>query len=295
MKAKSRLLTAAAAIGIAASTAAPGAPPANVVEPVPDRESVAEGKAFGNLLKASDLIGMSVERGNRKSVGKVEDIVVGLETGRAVAIIVALNENNTLRAVPPGVLHYDLLQKVIHLKTTPEKVALAPVLERPTWKKSLAPEKLAALYRHYDAEPPFAVSGKGTKNSPPPLGTTEMATKLDGAPVKNLKSEQIGQVQNCMVDLSTGRIPFVVIATGEFIGKKDALSPVPAQAMNYDKGRAMLVLDVDRETLARMPHFKATAWPNITKGSYLADIYAAYGVKPDEATTLAPAPGTTAR
>jgi sporulation protein YlmC with PRC-barrel domain len=261
-----------------------------VIERVPNSESVSRGEPTGNVLKASDLIGMTVERGNRQSVGKVEDIVVGLETGRVVAVVVALHENSTLRAVPPAVLHCDLLQRIAHLKIPPAKLKSAPVLERPTWQEDFKPDKLAALYRHFDVEPSFAVPGKDTSPSPPPLGVLEMATRLDGAPVRNTKGDQIGQVHNCMVDLSTGRIPVVILATGDYIGNKGALSPVPAQAMIYDKARAGLVLDTDRNSLTKMPHFKSKAWPDMNKGTFLADVYVAYGVKPQEATTPAPEP-----
>jgi len=275
---------------LAAGAGGQNAPGTNIVEPVPDPKSTRRGDPTGNVLKASDLIGMTVERGNRQKIGKVEDVVVGLETGRIVAVVVALDENSTLRAVPPGVLHYDLLQKILHLKADPAKLKASAPLERPTWKESLQPGKLAALYRHFDVEPFF-----DPKEAPSTIGVMEMATKLDGSPVKNRKDEQIGQVQNCMVNLSTGHIPFVIIATGAYIGNEGALSPVPAQALEYDKKREMLVLEADRESLATRPRFKPDSWPDMNKGAFTETVFAAYGLEPEQATSPAAEPEKTAQ
>ena len=105
--------------------------PATVTEP---------GSAIGNVLKASDLIGMDVIREDRQKVGKVEDVVVGLDDGRIVVALVSINKNSTLRAVPPRILHYDLLQQVVRLKCDPVKLAKSPEIQRPTWKEAMASE-----------------------------------------------------------------------------------------------------------------------------------------------------------
>ncbi|HWB06489.1 MAG TPA: PRC-barrel domain-containing protein [Verrucomicrobiales bacterium] len=238
-----------------------------------------ETTAANNVLRAGDFIGMNVERGSRQKVGKIEDVVVGLEKGRIVAVLIALGETGTLRAVPPHVLHFDPLQKVIHLKPTLEKLREAPVIERPTWKEAMKAEKLAVLYRHFDEEPFFAVPEKGSKETASPLGAMEMATKLSGGPVFNPKGDRLGLVQDCMVDLSTGHIPFVIISTGAYTGVDGALNPVPTEALSYDNKREGLILDAGKDALALLPHFKAGEWPDMNSGTYLDSVYLAYGIK----------------
>ncbi len=263
----------------------------NEIAPVPDPAAGKEPEKIpGNVLRASDLIGMKVERaGKKEAVGKVEDVVVGLDKGRIIAVLIALKDGETIRAVPPRALHYDLLGQVIHLKPTLEKVQSAPVIERPTWQVAMKPEKLAALYKHFDEEPFFAVPEKDSKEGPVSLGPMEMATKLGGGPVVNGKKENIGTVNNCMVDLSTGHIPFVVVDTGTYLGKSGTLSPVPSEALSYDTKLESLVLDVTKNSLAQLPHFTTREWPDMNKGIFIDTVYAAYGIKPQSATTPAPA------
>jgi len=262
----------------------------NAVEPAPASKAATEpGTAAGNVLKASDLIGMDVIRNDRRKVGKVEDVVVGLDDGRIVVVLVSLDKNSTLRAVPPRVLHYDLLQQIVRLKSDPEKLAAAPELQRPTWKEAMQSGKLAALYRYFDEEPYFAIPAKGSKEAELPPGAMEMATRLSGGPVFNAKGDKIGVVQNCMVDLSTGHIPFVIVASGTYTGKEGSLSPVPTEAMTYDKKREGLLLNAGKDAMALLPHFKAKEWPDMNNGNYIDSVYLAYGIKHQQATT--PAPG----
>ncbi|HEX2749752.1 MAG TPA: PRC-barrel domain-containing protein [Verrucomicrobiales bacterium] len=277
---------------LAAGAMAQTSPFVNAVEPGPSSGAATEpGSPIGNVLKASDLIGMSVIRDARQKVGKVEDVVVGLDDGRIVVVLVSIHKNTSLRAVPPKVLHYDLLQQVVRLKVDPEKVAASPEVQRPTWKEAMQTGKLAALYRYFEEEPFFAIPEKGSKEAEVLPGTMEMATKLSGGPVFNSKGDQIGQVQNCMVDLSTGHIPFVVISSGSYTGKEGALSPVPTEALSYDKKREGLLLNAGKDALALLPHFKAQEWPDMNNGNYTDSVYLAYGIKKQKATTPAPDTG----
>jgi len=269
--------------------AAQGGPLINAIDPVPGSKDVTEpGSAVGNVLKASDLISMDVIRNDRQKVGKVEDVVVGLDDGRIVVVLVSINKNSTLRAVPPRVLHYDLLQQVVRLKCEPSKLAAAPEIQRPTWKDAMQAGKLSALYRHFDEEPFFAIPEKGSELASTIPGTMEMATKLSGGPVFNAKGDKIGVVQNCMVDLSTGHIPFVVVAAGTYSGKEGTLSPVPTEAMSYDRKREGLLLNAGKDAMALLPHFKASEWPDMNNGNYTESVYLAYGIRRQKATTPAP-------
>jgi sporulation protein YlmC with PRC-barrel domain/osmotically-inducible protein OsmY len=258
------------------------------VDLVPGPKAVTEPVSpNGNVLKASDLIGMEVIWNDRQKVGKVEDVVVGLDEGRIVAVLLSINKNSTLRAIPPRLLHYDLLQQVVRLKTKPEKLASAPEIQRPTWREAMQAGKLAALYKYFDEEPYFAMPGKDSKESILLPGTMEMATKLSGGPVFNVKGEKIGTVQNCMVDLSTGHIPFVIVSAGSFTGQEGALSPVPTEAMSFDKKREGLLLNAGKDAMALLPRFKPNEWPDMNNGKYTDSVYLAYGIKRQKATTPA--------
>ena len=122
------------------------------------------------------------------------------------------------------------------------------------------------------------------------LGYVQKAGRLMGTPVKNLQGEQLGKVQNLMVDLSAGRIIAVIISTGEFLDLGDKLSAVPPTALRFNSRHDTLLLDASKETLAGSPHFKAGQWPDFNQPGYAGGVYHAYQVEPwfnPDATTAA--------
>ncbi len=63
----------------------------------------------------------------------MEDLAVDVESGRIVQVILStggfIGIGDTLTAVPPGALHHDVAQKVLHLDADKEKLKSAPKFE----------------------------------------------------------------------------------------------------------------------------------------------------------------------
>ncbi len=112
------------------------------------------------------------------------------------------------------------------------------------------------------------------------LGYVQKASRLMGTPVKNLQDQNLGKVENLMVDVSAGRIVAVIISSGGFIGLGDELSAVPPTALRFNAEHDTLQLDASREMLASSPHFKANQWPDFSQPAYVGGVYHAYKVEP---------------
>ena len=82
----------------------------------------------------------------------------------------------------------------------------------------------------------------GTTNPWSTLVYVQQATKLMGKTVTNLQNENLGRVKNFMVDLSTGRITAVIIASGGFIGMADKLSVISPAGLRYNAQHQTLQL-----------------------------------------------------
>ena len=117
------------------------------------------------------------------------------------------------------------------------------------------------------------------------LGYVQKASRLMGTPVKNLQDENLGRVENLMVDLSAGRIVAVIISSGGYIGPGDELSAVPPTALQFNAQHDTLQLDASREMLASSPRFKASQWPDFSQPGYAGGVYHAYNVVPYFSTT----------
>ena len=317
------MLSASAASVLACSALAENPPTPKPDQPEYSRDSIpSAGRAarLNGAAKASEVIGMTVKNYQDEKLGKVEDLAVDVESGRIVQVIISsggfIGIGDTLTAVPPGALHHDVAQKVLHLDANKEKLKSAPKFETAKWAEYSDADHLSGVYRYYGQEPAFTfiqngdavvdvqrnpdatsdlaatrkADGKWAKNRvagesqfqipAARLSQVQKASKLIGTSVKNLQDEKLGKVENMLLDLSSGRIVAVIVSSGGFLGMGDELSAVPPSALHFTTDRDSLQLDASKEMLTSAPHFKANQWPDFDQPSYADGVYRAYQVQP---------------
>lgn len=98
--------------------------------------------------------------------------------------------------------------------------------------------------------------------------------------VENQQDETLGEVENILVDLSSGRLVAVVLSSGELLGLGGELTAVPPTALQFSEDRDDLRLNATKEMLSRAPHFKANQWPDFSKTDQAGAIYNAFQVEP---------------
>ena len=84
------------------------------------------------------------------------------------------------------------------------------------------------------------------------IGVTLLsAATITGDEVCNMQNEKLGKIQDVMLDIAEGKIRYVVLALGGFMGMGDRLFAVPWKALKQDKENKRFILDVDVERLDR--------------------------------------------
>lgn len=101
-----------------------------------------------------------------------------------------------------------------------------------------------------------------------------------GRKVINLQGENLGKVEEVMLDATPGRVAYAVLSFGGFLGMGDKLFAVPWNALNFSPAQEAFVLNVDKEVLKNAPGFDKDNWPNMSDASWRSDIYSYYGTKP---------------
>ena len=87
------------------------------------------------------------------------------------------------------------------------------------------------------------------------------ATTIIGDNVYNLEDEKLGEIKDIMLDIRNGRIEYVVIEFGGFLGIGEKFFAVPFRALTIDTVRHAFVLDQRREVLEKAPGFDKDHWP----------------------------------
>ena len=105
--------------------------------------------------------------------------------------------------------------------------------------------------------------------SKPPKVLT--ASILKGDKVTNTKGEDLGTVEEIMLDLEHGRVAYVVLSFGRVNWMpNDKLFAVPWEALSISLHDKKFILNVSKETLKSAPGFNRNKWPEVADFSWLA-------------------------
>jgi len=112
------------------------------------------------------------------------------------------------------------------------------------------------------------------------FGLVLSASTLKGDKVVNHQGEDLGKIEELMIDLDRGRIAYAVLSFGGFLGMGDKLFAIPWQAFGVDTDGKRLVLKADKELLKKAPGFDKSNWPNMADPAWGSKLYGYYGYKP---------------
>ena len=113
------------------------------------------------------------------------------------------------------------------------------------------------------------------------IPTVLSAGTINGQAVCNREGEDLGKVEEIMLDMGSGRVAYAVLSFGGFLGIWDKLFAVPWEALQPDPVRDGFVLNVDRETLENAPGFDKDNWPTFSDPAWGTQIHTYYGYDPE--------------
>lgn len=107
-----------------------------------------------------------------------------------------------------------------------------------------------------------------------------LASDVKGHKVVNKNAEDLGKIEDYMLDLETGRIAYAVLSFGGFLGMGEKLFAIPWSAFNVQlfENDMRIVLNVDKEILTKAQGFDKSQLP--LSYSRLSSVYTYYGYKP---------------
>jgi len=106
------------------------------------------------------------------------------------------------------------------------------------------------------------------------------ASALKGDQVVNQQGEDLGKIEEIMIDLDHGRVAYAVLSFGGFLGMGDKLFAVPWQAFAVDTAQKRLVLNADKELLKKATGFDKDNWPNMADPDWGTKHCGYYGYVP---------------
>jgi len=106
------------------------------------------------------------------------------------------------------------------------------------------------------------------------------AGTVTGDSVVNRKNEDLGKIEEIMLDPTSGRIAYAVLSFGGFLGMGDKLFAIPWSALELDTINKRFILDTPKQKLETAPGFDKDNWPDMADRAWGESVYTHYGQRP---------------
>ena len=99
------------------------------------------------------------------------------------------------------------------------------------------------------------------------------SSRLEQYDVVNKKGDDMGQMQNFVMDMREGLIAFALVSFGGFLGISDKWFAIPWELLEWRTLEKKFLLDLPREKLAKAPGIDKHKWPQEINLDWLKDLY----------------------
>lgn len=111
-------------------------------------------------------------------------------------------------------------------------------------------------------------------------GKVVSSSRLIDHGVRSPAGEDLGKIEELMVDTDTGRIAYAVLSFGGFLGMGNKLFAIPWKALRFSTVDDMFVLDIPKDRLKEAPGFDKDNWPDTADVDWSRQVHAYYGIDP---------------
>jgi len=241
--------------------------------------STSNDKTF-QVERANKLVGKEVQDSQNQKAGKIDNVIVDLQSGRILYAVIGsggvLGAGEKKYAVPPQIFQTGSPNS---LKLTVDKQKLSAA---PEFTKDM--DKDAELGKGEFVSKVYDAFGQSTfwnaLNATPSSGefhNVHKVTDLDGMKIKNVNDESIGKVENVILNLTAGRVAYVILSPDSSLGLDNNYYALPPDALTLSTDRKTLTSDINKDKLAAAPHFTKDNWATISDPAWAAQVYQYYG------------------
>ncbi|CDZ79241.1 PRC-barrel domain protein [Legionella massiliensis] len=91
------------------------------------------------------------------------------------------------------------------------------------------------------------------------------ASEITGTKVKNAAGENLGEINEVVVNKSSGKVSYLVLDFGGVLGFGNKFFAIPWNLFAYELNDGSYILNIDKERLKNAPGFDKEHWPNFAQ------------------------------
>jgi sporulation protein YlmC with PRC-barrel domain len=230
-------------------------------------------QALANVQRAGNLFGRQLMSSDNHNVGKVQNLVVDLESERILYVVVNTSKGRV--AVPPQIFG-NTSGNNIRLKATRQQIESAPQFTAQAGQQDQLGQAsfVAPVYQHFRQNAWWQGSTPANQGT---FNNVHRLNQLIGMKVENVNDQPVGKVSNVVVDMPSGRVMYVVMMPDSSLNLGNKLFAMPSDMLTLSSDRKNLVANIDQQKLTSAPQFERNSWPNLKDANFASQVYRHYG------------------
>jgi sporulation protein YlmC with PRC-barrel domain len=228
----------------------------------------AQDKGASPLRKAHhDYVGKAINSEDGKVLGEIVDLMVDLPGSRVTYAVVSLagvrGNDDLYSLLPWGVIVRGSLGDNAFSTATPEQLAKAPTFPKNRWPAMTDPKWCADVFGMFDKKTYWTPTAS--------LGAPKVQrlSEVLAMNVRNTKDENLGQIEELVVQPSDGRIAYAVLSSGGFLGIDKKFFAIPTSSLQLDATGTKPLLAATQESLKNASGFDKDNWPDHASDEWL--------------------------
>lgn len=134
---------------------------------------------------------------------------------------------------------------------------------------------MAVEQKNYRTDNRTGINHEGRDANTPVQRLT--ASSIIGDRIENPQGEELGKIEDLMVNIRQGTIEYAVVEFGSFLGIGGKLFAIPFRELRLDAEKELFILNRDKDYLKEAPGFDKTHWPDTNEHGYFENVNMYYG------------------
>jgi sporulation protein YlmC with PRC-barrel domain len=112
-------------------------------------------------------------------------------------------------------------------------------------------------------------------------GALIKSSTIKGETILNAQKEKVGKADDIVLETHSGKVPFVVVSFGGFLGINDTLVPLPWDMFQVGSDGKLFAGNITKDELKNAPRFQKNDWAELKDPAFGERVYQHYGRQPN--------------
>ncbi len=222
----------------------------------------------GQLVRSDKLLGATVYDASGKDIGEIRDVVFDENKGGMSRAVLSIGDYLGIGN--------DQLTPVEWNKMSVTRQS------DDTMKFAVTAGKAQLKNERSFSENNWPDFTNGWKNEKTAGVKLVRMSEVKNAKLFNQSGNQIGDIQNLMLDTQNGKVAYAVVSfSNDYVNKGDRLTMMPWALVRQSKTSTPgYVLNASKSQIENAAYFEPNAWPNVNDIAWNKKVYDHYGVTP---------------